>query len=95
MLLMTDLRKNCVPSKTKYVSVEKCNITRIKKAKTLVNYISCDCKCRFDIAHHAMPIKKGIMINANVCVKSITCNSWNPNTCICENTRYLKTIVDD
>ena len=58
MLLMTHPRKNCVPSKTKYVNVKICNITRIKKAKTLVNYISCDCKCRFDIVHHAFPIKK-------------------------------------
>ena len=48
MLLMTDLQKNCVSSKTKFVSVKVYNITRIKKAKTLVNYISCDCKCKFD-----------------------------------------------
>ena len=32
------------------------------------------------------------------CKKCCTCKkdySWNPNTCICENSNYLKSIVDD
>ena len=37
------------------------------------------------------------MINVNACGKSITrakYYSWFPNTCFCENNKYLKSIVD-
>ena len=41
--------KVCVPSKTRNVNVKVFNmITRINQAKTLVKYLSCDCKCRFN-----------------------------------------------
>ena len=40
--------KLCAPNKIKDVNVKVCNIiTRINKSKTLLNYISCDCKCNF------------------------------------------------
>ena len=93
--MITDLRKKCVPSKRKYVSVKVYNITRRKKAKTLVNYISCDCKCKFDSTSCNSDQKRNNDKCQFVCKKYHTCNSWNPNTCACENTRYLKTIVDD
>ena len=52
------------------------------------------------IVQHVIPIKSGAIINANVSVKSIACamqkdDSWNPSTCICENSSYLKSIADD
>ena len=47
---------------------------------------------------HVIQIKNGIMINVNANAKSITHakkDSWDPSTFICENSRCLKTIVDD
>ena len=39
------------------------------------------------------------MINVNVSVKSILGvkkgYNWNPSRCICENSRYLKSIIDN
>ena len=39
------------------------------------------------------------MINSNVSIKCIVLvkkdYSWNPSTCICESSKYLKSIVDD
>ena len=41
--------KICLLSKTKEVDVKLFNmIARINEAKTLVKYISCDCKCKFN-----------------------------------------------
>ena len=41
--------KKCAPSETKDVNVKVFNtITRINEFKTLVKYISCDCKWKFD-----------------------------------------------
>ena len=45
-------------------------ITRINEAKTLLKYISCDCKCEF-ASTTCNQIKNGIMRNVNVSVKSI------------------------
>ena len=49
---------------------------------------------------HLIQIKNGIKINVNVSIKIIVClwkknYTWNPSTFICENSRYLKSIVDD
>ena len=38
------------------------------------------------------------MVNAKASEKYYTCEkdySWNPSTCICKNSRYLKSIFDD
>ena len=47
----------------------------------------------------AIHIKYGIMIHVNVSLKSIVYTkkdySWNPRTCICENSKYLKRNIDD
>ena len=43
--------KICAPSETKDVNVEVFNtIAKINEAKTLVKYISRDCKCKFNSA---------------------------------------------
>ena len=48
---------------------------------------------------HIFQIKNNIMINVNVSVKSILGvkkgYNWNPSRCICENSRYLKSIIDN
>ena len=46
-----------------------------------------------------MQAKNGIIKHVNVSVKIITrakkdC-SWNPSTCICQNGKYLKSIVHE
>ena len=87
-----------VVSGQKAVNVKVFNmITRINEFKTLVKHISCDCKCKVDIT----------ICNSNQkwnndkcqCESKIhrTCkeDSWKPSTCICENSRYLKNIVED
>ena len=50
------------------------------------------------IVQLAIQIKNGMMKHANVSVKMIAhakkdC-SWNPSTCICEISKYLKSIAD-
>ena len=40
--------KICVPFKRKDVNVKVFNMIRIIEVKTLIEQISCDCKCKFD-----------------------------------------------
>ena len=40
-------------------------------------------------------IKNGIIINVNVSAKSVWKYTCNRSTCICEISRYLKSIFDD
>ena len=50
------------------------------------------------IVQHVTQSNNGVMINANVSVKIIIRKkdySWNPSKCICENEKYLKSIVDN
>ena len=51
------------------------------------------------IVQHEIQIKNEIAIHANVKVKSIVHAkkdySWNPSTCICEHSKYLKDTVDN
>ena len=46
------------------------------------------------IVQHVIQIKNGIMINVNSSVKSVI-PAKKISTCLCENSKYLKTIVDD
>ena len=72
-------------------------ITGINESKILTKHISCECKCKFDE-------KK---CNSNQwwnndksrceCKKIHVCEKdyvWNPATCICENGKYLASIMD-
>lgn len=67
-------------TKTEHVNGKRNMITRINKPKTLVKYILYDCKCK-SIAQHVIQTKNGVMIHANVNVKSIVHAindySWN------------------
>ena len=67
------------------------------EAKTLTNIFHVIVNTN-SIVQHVVQIKNGIMINASVIVKFLRCKkdySWNPSTCICENSRYLKSTGDD
>ena len=46
------------------------------------------------IVQHVIPIKNEIMTNVKLSVKSIS-PANAPTTCICENSRYWKSIVND
>ena len=74
--------KICVPKETKDINVKTFNkLTNKSEAKTMTKHILCDCKYKFN---------------------NTTCNSyqkwnnktrWNPSTCICENSKYLKSFL--
>ena len=73
-------------------------ITRIYEAKALIKYISCDYKFKFSSTTCNLNQK----LNNNKCqcdckkyYTSKKCYIWNPSTCICENSRYLKDIADN
>ena len=72
-------------------------ITSKNEAKTMEKHISCDCKCKFN----------NTTCNSNQKWNNGTCQfecknyrkykkdySWNPSTCICENSKYLKSIAN-
>ena len=44
-------------------------ITGINESKTLINHISCECKCKFD-KKKVIQISCGIMINVDLSVKT-------------------------
>ena len=72
-------------------------IKGIKESKTLTRLISCKCNCKFD-GMKCNQINGGIMINVNISVKNIIYVKnivQNPNTCICENGKYLASIMGD
>ena len=73
-------------------------ITKINEVKTLVKHISCDCKCKFNSATRNTNQKwnngtcQCSCKNYCMCKKDYSCN---PSTCISENSKYLKCIVDE
>ena len=89
--------KVSVPRQTKNVNLKVFNmITRIIEKKTSIKHISCDCKCKLN-GKYTVQIRNGIMINVNTSIKKyLTCKkdySWNPSANVCENSKYLKSIV--
>ena len=84
---------------TKKVNVKLFNmITRIDKAKTLTKHILCDCKCIFNSTTYNLNQEWNNDKRQCGSKKYLTCQkdySWNPSICICEISRYLKSIVDD
>ena len=79
MLLVTYLKKY-VLSKTKDVNVKVFNmITKMNESKTLVKHISCDCKYKFN----------SVTCNSNQKLNNDKCQ------CICQNGKYLKSVVDN
>ena len=58
--------------------------------------ISCSCKCKFNIATCNSNQKWNTETCQWECKNYRTCkidNDWNPRICICENSKYLKSIA--
>ena len=72
-------------------------ITGINESKTLTKHILCECKCRFDGRNYNSHQwwnnnKCRCQCKKHICEKDYI---WNPSTCICENGKYLASIMDD
>ena len=73
-------------------------ITRINEEKISVQHISCNCKRKLTV-QRVIQIKNRIMTHVNVHIKiNIHAKKyyrWNPSTCICENGKYLNSIINE
>ena len=91
--------KLCVPNKTENLNQRVFNmITGINESKTLTNHISYEWKCKFN--KWKCNTNQGWNNNKFRCkFKNYhTCGKhyiWNHNTCICENWKYLASIIND
>ena len=96
MLLITYTQKYMFRVKQN-VDVKVFNmIERKNKVKTLLNVFLVILNVNL-IVQLVTEIKDGIMINVK-CKKYLTCRknySWNPSIYICENSRYIKSAVDN
>ena len=73
-------------------------ITNTNEAKITTDHISCDCKCKFNSRtcnSKQNGINKTCQCECKHYCKSKEDYSWNPCTCICENSKYLKTIANN
>ena len=61
-------------------------ITNKNEAKAMTKHISCDYKCKFN-SKICNQVKKQTIKHQCECKNDY---SWNPSTCICENSSYLK-----
>ena len=88
----------CVLSKTKDINVKVFNmITNKNEAKTKGKHISCDCKCKFNSTTWNSNQKWNDETCQCECKNYRMCKkdySWNPSICICENGKYLRSILD-
>ena len=82
--------KICVPTEIKDIYVKAFNmITNKGENKPMTEHISCDCKYKLN----STTCKKCQCEckNYHKCKKDY---NWNPSTCICENSKYLKSVAD-
>ena len=73
-------------------------VTRIYEAKNLAKHVWCEFKCKFDSITYNSNQKcnnKACQCKCKSYRKCLKDYSWNPSTCICEISRYLKSIVDE
>ena len=73
-------------------------ITGIKESKTLTNHILCKCICKFDSRKCNSNEKWNKHKCWCQCKKYYICEKsyiWNPDTCSCENRKYLASIIVD
>ena len=72
-------------------------IADTNESKTLTKHLSCECKCIFDV--NVIQINGLIIIKCQCeCKKIRVCEKdyiWNLVTRICENEKYLTSIMDD
>ena len=91
--------KMCVSKKEiKDMNVKSFNmITTKNEAKTMEKHISCNCKCKFNSTtciSNQKWYKKTCQCKCKNYHKSKKDCNWNPSTCICENSKYLKSIAN-
>ena len=91
--------KPCAPNKTEDLNLSVFKmITGINKSKTLTKHISCEYKCKFDGRQfHSDQWWNSDQCRCD-CKKCHLCKQnyvWNPAICICENEKYLASIMDD
>ena len=88
----------CVPKETKYINVKAFNMIADKnEAKAMTQHISCDCKWKFNSAICNSNQKWNNKECQCECKNYRTCKKdyiWNPSTCICENSKDLKSGTD-
>ena len=66
------------------------------EAKPTTEHISCDCKCKFNSKACNSKQKWNNKTYRCDCKSYHKCEkdySWNPSTCICENSKYLKSFL--
>ena len=92
------LAKICVSKETKHINVKACNtITNKDEVKAIAEHILCDCKCKFDSRICNSKQKWNNKTCQCECKNYRKCKenySCSPSTCICENSKYLKSIAD-
>ena len=90
--------KICVLKETKEIYITALDvITNKKEAKLMTKHISCDCKCKFNNTTCNSNQKWNNKTYQYECKnnhKSKTDYSWNFSTCICGNSKHLKSIFD-
>ena len=90
--------KICVPKETKDINVKAFNmITNKDEAKAMTKHISCDCKCKFNSSTYNSKQQWNNKTCQCECKNYHKCEkdySWNPITCISENSKYLKSVAD-
>ena len=89
--------KICVPKETKDINVKAFNtLTNKNEAKAMTKHISCDFQCKFNSTTCNSNPNFNDEICQCECKNDHKCRkdySWNPSTCICENSKYLKSIA--
>ena len=90
--------KICFPKETKGTNVKAFNkITNKDEAKAMTEDISCDCKCKFNSTTCNSKQKwnnKTCQCECKNYRKRKKDYSWKPSICICENSKYLKSVAD-
>ena len=72
-------------------------ITSKNDSKAMTENISRDCECKFNSRICGLNQKWNNKTRQCECKNYPKCKkdySWNPSTCICENSKYLKSIAD-
>ena len=87
-----------VPKETKDKNIKASNMTTNKnKAEAMTQHISCESKCKFNSTIYNLNQKWNNKTCQCKCKNYCTSKkdySWNPNTCISVNSKYLKSITD-
>ena len=72
-------------------------ITNKNEAKTMIEHISCYCKCKFNSTTCNSKQKWNKKTCQCECKKYCECKenySWDSSACICESCKYLKSIAN-